>query len=69
MKKRRGINECRNAFEYVKAHRLQKPKNVIIGHLNVVGATSVKKIIGLAVFYLMCQRFLKGLCTCKLILS
>ena len=30
-----GINECSNAFESVKAHRLQNPKNVIIGHLNV----------------------------------
>ena len=25
------INECSNAFESVKAHRLQNPKNVIIG--------------------------------------
>ena len=30
-----GINECSNAFESVNAHRLQNPKNVIIGHLNV----------------------------------
>ena len=29
------INECCNAFESVKAHRLQNPENVIIGHLNV----------------------------------
>ena len=30
-------NECSNAFESVKAHRLQNPKHVIIGHLNVNG--------------------------------
>ena len=29
-----SINECSNAFESVKAHRLQTPENVIIGHLN-----------------------------------
>ena len=28
-------NECSNAFESFKAHRLQNPKNVIIVHLNV----------------------------------
>ena len=28
-------NECSNTFESVKAHRLQNPKNVILGHLNV----------------------------------
>ena len=29
------INECSNAFKSVKAHRLQNPKNVRIGHLNI----------------------------------
>ena len=30
-----SINECSNAFESVKSHKLQNPKNVVIGHLNV----------------------------------
>ena len=29
------MSECSNAFESVKAHKLQNPKNIIIGHLNV----------------------------------
>ena len=29
-----NINECSNAFESVKAHRLQNPKHIVIGDLN-----------------------------------
>ena len=27
--------ECSNAFQSVQKHRLQNPKNIVIGHLNV----------------------------------
>ena len=30
-----SINECSNAFDSVKVHKLKNPKNIIIGHLNV----------------------------------
>ena len=30
-----SINERGNAFKCVRAHRLQNPKNIILGHLNV----------------------------------
>ena len=29
------INECSNAFKSVKTHRLQSPKDIRIGHLNI----------------------------------
>ena len=30
-----SINECSNAFDSVKVHKLKNSKNIIIGHLNV----------------------------------
>ena len=30
-----SINKCSNAFDSVKVHKLKKPKNIIIGHLNI----------------------------------
>ena len=30
-----SINECSNAFDSIKVHKLKNPKNVIIGYLNV----------------------------------
>ena len=47
-----SINECSNAFDSVKVHKLKNPKNSIIGHLNVNSLRN--KII--AVEELMCDK-------------
>ena len=40
-----SINECSDAFDSVKVHKLKNPKNIIIGHLNVNKVIAVEEVM------------------------